>query len=49
MFPRSSAKKIWTNGWSITIMAELIWEKSVVEGRHWTHYLMEKRSGLKRI
>jgi len=32
-----SCKKIWTNGWLIIIMSELIKEKCVAVGRRWKH------------
>ena len=42
-------RRIWTNGWFITIMTGLIKGKSVVVERHWKHYLMGNRFGLRRI
>lgn len=42
-------KKIWTNGWIIPAMNEPIRGKCAVSERHWKHYLMESRFGLRRI
>ena len=42
-------RRIWTNGWFITIMTELIRGKCAVAERHWKHYWMGNRFGLRRI